>query len=95
MAPDDLLGRDPIAPDPDLIGANITGKIVMVTGAGGSIGSELCRQILRQKPVQLVLVEQSEIALFNIEQELKAMAFKEGLAVGVTPCWPRYSTRGG
>lgn len=85
VAPDDLLGRDPIAPDPDLIGANITGKIVMVTGAGGSIGSELCRQILRQKPVQLVLVEQSEIALFNIEQELKAMAFKEGLAVGVTP----------
>lgn len=85
VSADDLLGRDPVPPDPALIGANITGKVVMVTGAGGSIGSELCRQILRQKPGHLVLLEQSEIALYNIETELEAMASKDGLPVTITP----------
>ena len=67
---EDLLGRDPVPPRDDLLGANIVGKSVMVTGAGGSIGSELCRQILRQKPRVLVLFDISEPALYAIEQEL-------------------------
>jgi len=68
---EDLLGRDPVAPDPGLLHANITGKAVMVTGAGGSIGSELCRQILSLKPSALILFELSEYALYAIEQELQ------------------------
>ena len=67
---EDLLGRDPVTPKPELMAANITGKIVMVTGAGGSIGSELCRQIVKQKPKKLVLFELSEFALYAIEKEL-------------------------
>lgn len=67
---EDLLGRDPVTPDPTLLRANIAGKSVMVTGAGGSIGSELCRQILAQGPTRLVLFEQSEFALYSIEQDL-------------------------
>jgi len=50
VSAEDLLGRDPVAPDPELIGEDITGRVVMVSGAGGSIGSELCRQILFQRP---------------------------------------------
>ena len=67
---EDLLGRDPVTPKPELMAANITGKIVMVTGAGGSIGSELCRQIVRQKPTALVLFEVNEFGLYSIEKEL-------------------------
>lgn len=67
---EDLLGRDPVAPIEHLIRANITGKVVMVTGAGGSIGSELCRQILSQDPAVLVLYELNEFALYSIEQDL-------------------------
>ena len=66
----DLLGRDPVAPAPALFSRNITGKVVMVTGAGGSIGSELCRQILSQRPKRLVLLDHSEFALYSIDQEL-------------------------
>lgn len=66
----DLLGRDPVAPDQSLLHADITGKIVMVTGAGGSIGSELCRQILQLQPKMLLLYEISEYALYRIEKEL-------------------------
>jgi FlaA1/EpsC-like NDP-sugar epimerase len=66
----DLLGRDPVAPDPTLFSRCLTGKVVMVTGAGGSIGSELCRQVLTQNPRKLVVLEHSEIALYEIEQEL-------------------------
>ena len=66
----DLLGREAVAPDPQLLTANITGKCVMVTGAGGSIGSELTRQIIKLKPSRLLLFEISEFALYQIEQEL-------------------------
>jgi FlaA1/EpsC-like NDP-sugar epimerase len=67
---EDLLGREPVNPDPQLLKQNIEQQVVMVTGAGGSIGSELCRQILAQRPSKLVLVDQSEFALYSIEQEL-------------------------
>jgi FlaA1/EpsC-like NDP-sugar epimerase len=67
---EDLLGRDPVALDTDRIGEFLRGKSVLVTGAGGSIGSELCRQVLRFGPSRLVLVEQAEFALFTIHQEL-------------------------
>lgn len=70
---EDLLGRDPVAPDRKLLGANIVGKSVMVTGAGGSIGAELCRQILALAPARIVLYELSEYALYAIEQELLAV----------------------
>lgn len=68
---EDLLGRDQIEPQPDLLKKNIHGKVVMVTGAGGSIGSELCRQILKQEPERLILYEQHEWALYNIDSELE------------------------
>lgn len=67
---DDLLGRDPVQANEMLLQKNIVGKVVMVTGAGGSIGSELCRQILAQNPKKLVLFELSEFALYSIEKEL-------------------------
>lgn len=82
---EDLLGRDPIEPRADLLSANIHDKVVMVTGAGGSIGSELCRQILRQVPRVLVLFEQSELALYSIEQELAAYRHLKGLKVQICP----------
>lgn len=67
----DLLGRDSVEPNSDLLNRNIKDKAVMVTGAGGSIGSELCRQILAHKPSALILYEQSEFQLYAIEKELK------------------------
>lgn len=70
---DDLLGRDPVRSDPKLLHACITDKVVMVTGAGGSIGSELCRQILQQKPSHLILFELNEYGLYKIEQELQTL----------------------
>ena len=70
----DLLGRDPVQPEAGLFARNIAGKVVLVTGAGGSIGSELCRQILSQRPSRLVLLDHSEFALYAIESELLACA---------------------
>lgn len=70
---EDLLGRDPVEPDGELISSCITGKSVMVTGAGGSIGSELCRQILALRPQKLILFEMSEFALYKVDQELQAL----------------------
>jgi FlaA1/EpsC-like NDP-sugar epimerase len=70
---EDLLGRDPVPPDPALLARNIAGKSVMVTGAGGSIGSELVRQIVRQGPRRLVLLERSEAHLYEIELEAEGL----------------------
>ncbi|WP_413285371.1 polysaccharide biosynthesis protein [Vibrio sp. MA40-2] len=69
----DLLGRAPVEPNSDLLSKNITNKNVMVTGGGGSIGSELCRQILKQNPKTLVLLELNEYNLYKIDQELQAV----------------------
>jgi FlaA1/EpsC-like NDP-sugar epimerase len=71
---EDLLGRDPVPPDAALLARNIAGKSVMVTGAGGSIGSELVRQILRQGPRRVVLFERSEAHLYEIDMEADALA---------------------
>lgn len=68
----DVLGREVVPPIPELIDKCICNKNVLVTGAGGSIGSELCRQIAAHEPAKLVLFEQSEFALYNIEKELEA-----------------------
>jgi FlaA1/EpsC-like NDP-sugar epimerase len=68
---DDLLGREPVMPNHILLAMNVRSKVVMVTGAGGSIGSELCRQILAAGPSKLLLIEQSEFALYAIHQELE------------------------
>lgn len=81
----DLLGRDPVPPNPQLFESCIRGKCVMVTGAGGSIGSELCRQILLVSPRQLVLFEMSELALYTIERELKQLAATERLSIDIVP----------
>jgi FlaA1/EpsC-like NDP-sugar epimerase len=78
---EDLLGRDPVPPHPELIDRCISGKVVMVTGAGGSIGSELCRQILLAKPRELILLDISEYALYNIERELRTLLNSSGLEV--------------
>jgi len=70
---DDLLGRDSVTPNHILLAKNISGKTVLVTGAGGSIGSELCRQILKIQPTKILLVEISEYALYGIHSELEAL----------------------
>ena len=67
---EDLLGRDEIPSDPQLMDKEIRGKSVMVTGAGGSIGSELCREILKHDPRRLVLFEISEFSLYRLQQDL-------------------------
>jgi len=72
----DLLGRDSVPPDISLLSANITDKVVMVTGAGGSIGSELCRQIIQINPKLLVLFELCEYGLYAIEKELQQLSAK-------------------
>ena len=74
---EDLLGRDTVPPNPLMLAKNITGKVVMVTGAGGSIGSELCRQIVKAGPAVLLLVELTEFALYAIEQELQSVVLDE------------------
>lgn len=80
---DDLLGREPVAPTQSLLAKNNTDKIVLVTGAGGSIGSELCRQILAVKPQTLLLIEQSEYALYEIHQELEEKSL--GSEINIIP----------
>ena len=71
VAIEDLLGRDPVSPLPELLGPGLSDAVVCVTGAGGSIGSELCRQILQLHPKDLLLFESSELALYALEQELR------------------------
>ena len=71
VAIEELLGRDAVPPDPQLLGPGIAGQVVLVSGAGGSIGAELCRQILVLRPRRLVLLERSEPSLYAIDQELR------------------------
>ncbi len=74
----DLLGRDPVPPNAALLSACVRGKSILVTGAGGSIGSELCRQIMELAPRRLVLLEVSELALYEIERELRSLNVRLG-----------------
>jgi len=83
LDPDDLLGREAVAPRQHLLARCVTGKSVMVTGAGGSIGSELCRQIARLGPARLLLLDHSEYALYQIEQELSELARRDQLVAQV------------
>ncbi|MFZ2507453.1 MAG: nucleoside-diphosphate sugar epimerase/dehydratase, partial [Steroidobacteraceae bacterium] len=80
----DLLGRDPIPPHRELLDACIRGKSVMVSGAGGSIGSELCRQIIGLAPKRLVLFEISEFALYEIERELRSIIESRHLQIEIS-----------
>jgi FlaA1/EpsC-like NDP-sugar epimerase len=82
---DDLLGREPVQPNSDLLQADIRNKVIMITGAGGSIGSELCRQILMQRPKKIVLMELSEFALYKINGELQKMANKLDYDLTIVP----------
>jgi FlaA1/EpsC-like NDP-sugar epimerase len=82
---DDLLGRDPVSPNDALLDACIRGKVVLVTGAGGSIGSELCRQIVRLGPQRLLLLEMSEAALYQIERELRMVTKASGADFEIVP----------
>lgn len=81
---ENILGRAPVEPEKALIAGSISGKVVLVTGAGGSIGSELCRQIAHWGPAHLVLVESSEFALYQIERELYQQQQDEGQQLKVT-----------
>lgn len=78
VSPEELLWRPPVAPMAGLLGHDVSGKVVLVTGGGGSIGSELCRQILPQGPRRLVVYELGELALYDIEQELRRRRTAEG-----------------
>ena len=82
---EDLLGRDPVQPDNAQVARSLYERAVMVTGAGGSIGSELCRQIIQHRPSKLVLFEQSEFSLYAIERELQAINQIEALGVEIHP----------
>ncbi|EGR2300661.1 polysaccharide biosynthesis protein [Vibrio parahaemolyticus] len=85
VAIEDLLGRDPVAPQQVLLEANIKGKVVMVTGAGGSIGAELCRQIVEQSPKSIILFELSEFGLYQIDRELNQIKVEKGLTCDIIP----------
>ena len=82
---EELLGRDPVAPDPALLAQNLSGKTILVSGAGGSIGSELCRQILRENPKTLLLVEMSEFNLYAIHKELSLVNDDDGITSEIVP----------
>ena len=82
---EDLLGREPVAHRPDFLSSSLARKVVLVTGAGGSIGSELCRQIVIDRPSHLLLVEHSEFALYRIHQELVSLVKRNGTDVQLLP----------
>jgi FlaA1/EpsC-like NDP-sugar epimerase len=81
----DLLGRDVVPPVAELLDAGIRGKAVMVTGAGGSIGSELCMQIIRLQPRALILIDISEAALYRIDQALRDIVDRNTLGIKIVP----------
>lgn len=80
---EDLLGRDTVSPDYDLLRQCIFDKVVLVTGAGGSIGSELCRQIVMQNPRKLVLLDSSEYGLYQIEQDISKLVHQKNLDIPI------------
>lgn len=82
---EDLLGRDPVPPDAALLARDLAGQVVLVTGAGGSIGGELTRQIVLQGPRQLLLLDHNEFGLYSIHQELLGICAARGLAVELVP----------
>ncbi|WP_255371115.1 nucleoside-diphosphate sugar epimerase/dehydratase [Cupriavidus sp. YR651] len=82
---EDLLGRAPVPPDQALLARNLADKCVLVTGAGGSIGSELCRQIVFEKPRRILLVEHNEFGLYTIHRELEGLCQENKLAVEIVP----------
>lgn len=82
---EDLLGRTPVPPDTQLLARNLAGKVVLVTGAGGSIGSELCRQILAERPRQLLLLDHNEFGLYSIHQELHSLCMVGGHGIELIP----------
>lgn len=82
---EDLLGRSPVPPDRTLLARNLADKVVLVTGAGGSIGGELCRQIILERPRQLILVEHNEFGLYTICGELLGVCADKQLSVDVIP----------
>lgn len=82
---EDLLGRLPVRPNQDLLAKNLRDKVVLVTGAGGSIGSELCRQIVQERPRQLVLLEHNEYGLYAIHRELEVLCQQLNLQVELVP----------
>lgn len=82
---EDLLGRDPVPPNSALLSRDLAGKVVLVTGAAGSIGSELCRQVLAERPAKLLLVEHNEFGLYTIHQELESMILESSVSGGVLP----------
>lgn len=85
VRPEDLLGRDPVEPNAAMMRRNITGKVVMVSGAGGSIGSELCRQVIGLAPKILILFDVSEFSLYTIDAELRETLLRERLTVRLVP----------
>ena len=82
---EDLLGRDPVPPNTELLARNLAGKVVLVTGAGGSIGSELCRQILAERPAQLLLLDHNEFGLYSIHQELQGLCEAKAITTELVP----------
>jgi FlaA1/EpsC-like NDP-sugar epimerase len=82
---EDLLGRDPVAPDWALLASSLNGRVVLVTGAGGSIGGELCRQIIRHRPRRLILLDHNEFGLYSIHAELEAASLAMALPIDLVP----------
>ena len=82
---EDLLGREPVPPNAELLARNLAGQVVLVSGAGGSIGSELTRQIILQKPSQLLLLDHNEFELYTIHQELLELCAHNALQVELIP----------
>ncbi len=82
---EDLLGRDPVPPDAALLTRDLSGRVVLVTGAGGSIGGELTRQIVLQRPRQLLLFDHNEFGLYSIHQELQGICVAQSLDVDLVP----------